>query len=318
MTSTALTQEAIRFAENNFQMMVNAELLGSKVLNFLLKNRIEFKPGNIDNAMFVSRVEKNTGTVGTIDANGVPTGVDFMETRTPYEETKSFTQLATVATIKMHNIPELQALANTLATSSNAEMVAQAFRNLSFANIIQNEMTSKLINEIRDRLTSFLIASESATIYGSDTMFSASAGTLWAGINKISGTFSETTFKEQFYRQAIQKDVNGVVVGSDGGLDTIFVENAKYYDVTALINPEMSSNVDSRIMIPKADVIPLTLTTSDCFALGKNHGLRFISDTPFPIVFMKEDENGNMLIHARWNVAFVWVHRLDAFMYNNA
>jgi hypothetical protein len=179
-------------------------------------------------------------------------------------------------------------------------------------------MISKLLNDLRDRFTAFMIASESATVYGSDTMFSASAGTLWAGINKIAGTFTETTFKEMYYRQAIQKDVNGVVI-SGQGLDVLFVENAKCYDVTALINPEISANVDNRIMIPKANtIIPLTLTTSDVFALGKNHGLRFIADKPAPEIFMTDDENGNMLIHARWNVAFIWMHRVDAFMFNNA
>lgn len=323
-TVSGITQEAQLYTEKLFGMMVASKLMSHPIMDFLLRNKKIWPAANLDEAQYVTKVVTNTGTVGTIDANGVPTGVDFNETRTPHEDIQQFSILAPFATIKRENVGELASVANAMLLESQASgdmsKISTMLKSMSFADVLKDEMVTATVSKIIDDFITWLKATESATIYSSDTIVSGSAQPIWANINKISGAFDSTTQKELYYRQATQKDHNGKPSPSSG-IDTVFAENTAYYNVKALLYPDKASNIQSRtLMNPNGDIaiIPAPLTTSDSFVFGPGHGFKFVVNKDMPEVFMTEDKFQNVLINVRWGYLFSLAHRLDLYMFNNA
>lgn len=324
MTVSGITQEAQLYTEKLFGIMVASKLMSHPIMDFLLRNKKVWPAANLDEAQYVSKVVTNTGTVGTIDANGVPTGVDFNEARTPHEDIQTFKILAPFATIKRENVGELASIANAMYLESQASgdmsKITTMLKTISFMDVLKDEMINATVSKIIDEFVTWLKATESATIYSSDVIVTGSVQSIWANINKISGAFSSSTQKELYYRQATQKDHNGKPSPSSG-IDTVFVENTAYYDVKTLLYPDKASNIQSRtLMNPNGDIaiIAAPLTTADSFVFGPGHGFKFVVNKDMPEVFMTEDQFQNVLINVRWGYLFSLAHRLDLFMFNNA
>jgi len=310
---------------NHLALLVSAKVGKNKTMDFLLRNYKKVSIANADVYQYIKTIYTNSGTVGTIDTNGAPTGNDYNVNRIPHEDAKGVYVAAGFATVKEHNVKELIETAVTMYTESisdspNIVKITNTLKSMSFKDELINEMSDAIEGKIVSDFIAWLIAGESATVYDSDIIFAGSAQPIWPNANKLSGAYTASNQKLLHNIQQVQKNHQGQTQAGDG-IDTVFCDKDVNWDITSLLYPDRASNIQSRNLAnPNGDIaiISATVTANDSFIFGTGHGFEFVADDVKPRILINPAGHGNLEIMAKQIYTFSLAHRLDLFMCNNA
>ena len=318
MTSVLFSNEELLFFQdfmNEYLSTVFTTYQNRPLMAFAERN-MQIKPAMSDEQRITqTNLEQDSGTVGLVDANGIPTGLYYNSGISVTPSSISRKEYGAVASFAHRNRGKLnEMIRNVMNLEHNDDTLGtsmKAFAQSQYGEKLRKKMENDLLYHLESAIGTLFDNATTATVFG-DTVI-ANSGTTFNFDNLVSGAVSSATLKTVI--NLFKKHTNERGIPMNFTTPQWFFCASDYYaDWEELLNLKYGSNVNYRNIL---DIWDDSKKTVDTFPTSSSYSMLFTdasgfameADSAMPVARVGQDEYGNLKIVMSWIWGIGWKSR---------